>query len=186
MTVRSPVIQKFLAVNSDAPDAPLSDSLRVQILSSYADLRQAKVHQYAAFIISEMLLIVWDDDALHLETRASGIIADMTKMIWTQAMKAEKEPQEKQGDVESNESRVDVESGDAQLMQKRKTKLINSILVAMTLCLIVMVLGAGWRELAIECAVDFKFARLGLVLLTPVQIFFTLVCHFVVSFHALV
>ncbi|KAL9131682.1 MAG: hypothetical protein Q9217_000423 [Psora testacea] len=100
--------------------------------------------------MSEMLLVVWDDDALHLESRATSIVADLTKMIWTQAMHNEKEPQ---GESNSDD---DVENDDLQITQKRKTKLINSVLVAATLCLIFTVLGAGWRELAIECAVDYK------------------------------
>ena len=172
MTVRSPIVQKFLRSNPDILDAPLADSLRVQILSSYVDLSRAKIHQYAAFVRSEMLLVVWDDDALHLETRAFKIIGDLTKMIWTRAV----------GTRENNygETIDDVESCSTISLQKRerKVKLINSILVAMTLCVIVVVLGAGWRDLAIECAVDFKFARLALLLLIPVQVFFSLVSKY--------
>ena len=59
--------------------------------------------------------------------------------------------------------------------EKRKTKLINAVLVGITLCLVVCVLGAGWRILALECAVDEFYPRLILVLLGPVQVFFTLV-----------
>ena len=173
MTVRSPIIQRYLEHNPDAVDVPLSKSLRVQVVKSYAHLRRAKIHQYAAFISSEKLLVVWDDDALHLESRATNIIADLTKMIWNDTLIEEKET-DCESTTEGSQYPVDAEAGDAPVAQKRKTKLINSILVALTLCLIVVTLGAGWRALAIECAVDKNYARLALILLTPVQVFFTL------------
>ena len=174
MTVRCPIIQRYLEFNPDATDVPLSKSLRIQVVKSYAHLRRAKVHQYAAFVSSEMLLVVWDDDALHLEARATNIIADLTKMIWNESMIEEKEL-DVESTVEGSQDAGDAEAGDAQATQKRKTKLINSVLVALTLCLIVITLGAGWRALAIECAVDKNYVRLALILLTPVQVFFTLV-----------
>ncbi|KAL9102857.1 MAG: hypothetical protein Q9163_002038 [Psora crenata] len=174
ITIRSPVVEKFLEFHPDAVDAPLTDSLRVQILSSYADLRRAKVHQYAAFIASEMVLVVWDDDALHIEGRASKIISDLTKMIWSQAMNLGEKNQGKSEDMGDSDSDGDVQKANVQSTQKRRTQLINSTLAAMTLCLIVIFIGAGIRELAIECAVDYKYGRLGLLLIIPLQIFFTL------------
>ena len=124
-----------------------------------------------------MLLVVWEDDALHLESRASHIIAGLTRMVWAQATNPNKESQNSGKEVETSESKDDIESDDVQSGQRRGTKLINSILVAMTLCLIVIMLGAGWRELGIECAVDHHYARLCLILLAPVQMFFTLVIY---------
>lgn len=69
---------------------------------------------------------------------------------------------------------IDEESGEA-LPEKRPTHLLNTILVAFTLALIVIMLGAGWRELAVEIEVDRYWVRLAYLALMPIQIFFTLV-----------
>jgi len=58
---------------------------------------------------------------------------------------------------------------------ERPTHLLNAILVGFTLFLITVMLGAGFRQIAIEVVVDKNWLRLAFILLTPVQIFFTLV-----------
>lgn len=69
---------------------------------------------------------------------------------------------------------IDEESGEY-LPEKRSTNLMNTILVAFTLCLIVIMLGAGFRQIAIEVTVDHNYLRLAFLALTPIQVFFTLV-----------
>jgi cellulose synthase/poly-beta-1,6-N-acetylglucosamine synthase-like glycosyltransferase len=73
--------------------------------------------------------------------------------------------------VTANE--IDEESGEL-LPENRPTHLMNTILVSITLCLIIVMLGAGWRQLAVEVMVDQQYIRLAFVLLTPIQVFFTL------------
>ena len=58
---------------------------------------------------------------------------------------------------------------------ERPTHMLNSILVGFTLFLITVMLGAGFRQIAIEVVVDKNYLRCAFILLTPVQIFFTLV-----------
>lgn len=62
------------------------------------------------------------------------------------------------------------------LPEKRPTNLENTWLVTFTLILIEAMLGAGFREIAIEIAIDKGWARVCFLFLTPVQVFFTLVC----------
>lgn len=69
---------------------------------------------------------------------------------------------------------IDEESGEY-VPEKRSTNLMNTILVSFTLCLIAIMLGAGFRQIAIEVSVDRNFLRLAFLALTPIQIFFTLV-----------
>lgn len=69
---------------------------------------------------------------------------------------------------------IDEESGEY-LPEKRSTNLQNTVLVAFTLCLIAIILGAGFRQIAIEITVDHNYVRLAFLALTPIQIFFTLV-----------
>lgn len=73
--------------------------------------------------------------------------------------------------VAANE--IDEESGEP-IPEKRPTHLLNTILVAITLCLVTVMLGAGWREIAVEVASDRNYLRFCFLLLTPIQIFFTL------------
>jgi len=68
---------------------------------------------------------------------------------------------------------IDEESGEY-LPEKRPTHLMNTVLVTFTLLLITVMLGAGFRQIAIEVAVDHNYLRVAFILLTPIQIFFTL------------
>jgi hypothetical protein len=92
------------------------------------------------------------------------------ELVWT-AGNAEEEG-EKRG-VDVTEYEVDEESGEI-LPGSRPLHLENTVLVGFTLILIVTTLGAGARQLAIAVAVDGNYARLALLALTPIQIFFTL------------
>ena len=172
MTVNSRVIKTFLSWTPDAVDVPLMDGLRVQILPSIADLPRARKHQFAAIVASEGLLIVWDDNTGNLIQRAKLIETQLMELVWRAG--EEEEIDEKAGGM-VKELEVDEESGEI-LQEKRATHLINTILVFFTLIIVVVMLGAGLRSVAIEIAVDGNFIRLAFLALIPVQIFFTLVC----------
>lgn len=170
MTVNTMVVDTYLSHNPDATEVPLDDGRFVQILASFEDLPRARRHQYAAFIVEESALVVWDDEPLNICTRASGIVKNMTDMVWSgQKIGA---TNEKESAVQVVE--VDEESGEI-VPQKRRIVLLNSIYVALTIVLIVSVLGAGFREIVIEVAVDKNMMRLAFLALTPIQVFFTLV-----------
>lgn len=177
MTVNSRVIKVFLGWSPDAVDVPLMNGLRVQILPTIDALPRARKHQFAAFVASEAILVVWDDDALHLVQRAKAIESELMELVWKTG---QPEDAEEGGDSKTpNGTTVEIDEESGKIKpQFRPTHLLNTILVAFTLVLIVTVLGAGFRELAIEVAVDKSYLRLAFVALTPVQIFFTLVCRF--------
>ena len=177
MTVNSRIIKVFLGLSPDAIDVPLMNGLRVQILPTMKDLPRARKHQFAAFVADDAILVVWDDDALHLIKRAKAIESELMDLVWkTGAPEDSEEGAERKGPIVSM-AEIDEESGKVK-PQSRPTHLLNTVLVAITLVLIVTVLGAGFRELAIEVAVDKSYTRLAFVALTPIQVFFTLVCHF--------
>lgn len=171
MTVNSRVIKTFLAWSPDAVDVPLMNGLRVQILPTIDDLPRARKHQFAAFVASEGLLIVWDDEALHLVERARGIEKELMDLVWKAG--AEEDEEEKGGLPIPVEAEVDEESGELK-PEKRPVHLLNTYLVSLTLILVTVSLGAAFRQLAIEVSVDNNYTRLALVALFPVQIFFTL------------
>lgn len=86
----------------------------------------------------------------------------------------EKHPDEKRMKVPRVQATaIDEESGEP-ILESRPTHLQNTVLVTLTLVLIIVMLGAGFRQLAIEVAVDHNYLRLAFILLTPLQIFFTL------------
>ena len=174
MTVNSRVIKVFLGWSPDAVDVPLMNGLRVQILPTIEDLPRARKHQFAAFVASEALLVVWDDDALHLIQRAKAIESELMELVWKTGEPEEVEEGAAKKGPNVTAVEIDEESGEI-LPQNRPTNLLNTILVAITLVLIVTVLGAGFRSLATEIAVDHNMLRIAFVALTPVQIFFTLV-----------
>lgn len=180
MTVNSRVIKTFLAWSPDAVDVPLLNGLRIQILPTIEDLPRARKHQFAAFIASEHLLVVWDDEALHLVERAKSIESELMELVWKTGEPDDEETKEKKmPDV--REVEIDPESGEI-IPETRPTHLLNTVLVAFTLIIIVTMLGAGFREVVVEIAVDQKYLRLAFIALTPVQVFFTLVSiRFVVS-----
>jgi hypothetical protein len=169
MTVNSRVIKTFLQWSPDAVDVPLLNGLRIQILPTIEDLPRARKHQFAAFVASEALLVVWDDEALHLVQRAKAIESELMELVW------------KTGDTEEDEKKgpevgvyeIDEESGEL-VPEKRGLHLQNTVLVALTLILIITILGLGFRQVATEVDVDHNYIRLAFLLLTPVQVFFTL------------
>lgn len=176
MTVNSRVIKTFLHWSPDAVDVPLKNGLRVQILPCLADLPRARKHQMAAFLAAEGLLIVWDDVANNLMDRAKNIEEELIQLIWS--LDNQNEEVDEKADHPSKAphvtaTEVDSESG-APVPQSRPTHLLNTILVTLTIILIITLLGAGFREVAIEVDVDHNYVRLLFLLLTPIQIFFTL------------
>lgn len=176
MTVNSRIIKTFLQWSPDAVDVPLMNGLRVQILPTIEDLPKARKHQFAAFIAAEQLLVVWDDEAMNLVPRAKAIEKELMELVWkTGQEEGEDEtdgPPEKKGpavvEVTVNEETGEFES-------KRPTNIQNSVLVGCTLTIVTILLGLGFRQLAVEVAVDKGYARLAFIILTPVQVFFTLV-----------
>ncbi|KAK0654846.1 glycosyl transferase family group 2-domain-containing protein [Cercophora newfieldiana] len=170
MTVNSRVIKTFLQWSPDAVDVPLMNGLRVQILPTIDDLPRARKHQFAAFVASEGLLVVWDDDALHLVPRAKAIESELMELVWKAGN--DDEDDEKKG-AAITEAEIDEESGELK-PEKRPVHLLNTYLVSLTLIMVTVSLGAAFRQLAIEVSVDGEYIRLALAALFPVQIFFTL------------
>jgi len=169
MTLNSRVIKTFLQWSPDAVDVPLLNGLRIQILPTIEDLPRARKLQFAAFVASEALLVVWDDEALNLIKRAKAIEAELMELVWKTG--GPDDDEKKEPYVAAHE--IDEESGEI-IPEKRGLHLQNTVLVALTLMLIMIVLGAGARQIAIEVAVDHSYTRVALLVLTPVQIFFTL------------
>jgi len=179
MTINSRVVKTFLQWSPDAVDVPLPNGLRIQILPTLADLARARKYQFATFIADTSLLIVWDDDALNIITRAKQIESELMQLVWKVPNGEEdEEGKEAKFAISSVEEIIDEETGELGYRDRRPTMLMNTLLVALTLVLIFSMLGAGYRQIAIQTAVDRNYLRMAFVALTPVQVFFTLVSCF--------
>ena len=150
----------------------MNNGLRVQILPSIRDFARARKLQSAAFIAEEGILVVWDDDPMQVIARAKQIESELMDIVWKQGQLDEEEGEKKGPRVQEVE--VDPESGTV-IPEQRPTHLLNTILVAVTIVLIVTTLGAGFRQVAVEVMVDHGYLRLAFIILTPIQVFFTLV-----------
>ncbi|KAF7536266.1 hypothetical protein G7054_g4680 [Neopestalotiopsis clavispora] len=172
MTVNSRVIKTFLSWSPDAVDVPLMNGLRIQILPTMEDLPRARKHQFAAFVASEALLVVWDDDALHLVQRAKAIESELMELVWAADGEGDDDG-EKKANPGVTEYEIDEESGEIK-PESRPVHMQNTYLVSITMILVVISIGAAWRQLAVEVSVDGSYVRLALCALFPIQIFFTL------------
>ncbi|KAK6218109.1 hypothetical protein LQW54_002858 [Pestalotiopsis sp. IQ-011] len=170
MTVNSRVIKTFLSWSPDAVDVPLMNGLRIQILPTMEDLPRARKHQFAAFVASEALLVVWDDDALHLVQRAKAIESELMELVWAADNQGDEDEKPRPG---VNEYEIDEESGEIK-PESRPVHMQNTYLVSITMVMVVTSIGAAWRQLAVEVSVDGSYVRLALCALFPIQIFFTL------------
>jgi hypothetical protein len=175
LTVNSRVIQTFIEWSPDATDVPLGNGLRIQVLPCVDDLPKARKNQCAAFLAAESLLVVWDDDPTKVVERATAIENELMDLVW----KAGEAPAPEQAsDAEKNppvmEAEVDIETGTA-TTEQRPTNIFNAVQVAITLMLIMTLLGMGYKQLAFQVLVDKVYLRLAFVVMTPVLIFFSLV-----------
>lgn len=178
MTVNSRIIKAFLTWSPEAVDVPLRNGLRIQMLPSMDDVANCKKAQNAAFVAREGILVIWDDDALHLITRAMEIEDELMKVVWTSDQNDESEekpPADEEGKkVIQRAAVVGFDEEGQMLTKKRQLHLMNSFLVSLALLAVMLSLGAAIRQIAIEVHTDGFWPRIGLVCLCPIQIFFTL------------
>jgi len=177
MTVNSPVIKTILQWSPDAADIPLSNGLRIPILPTLTDLPLARKYQFAAFIADSSLLVIWDDDALNIIGRAKRIENELMELVWRSPSTDRDDEGKAAGLSQASMENIFIprESGEHRYRERRPTVLVNTILVAFTLTLVLAMLGAGWRQIAIETAVDRNYLRMAFIALAPIQVVFTLV-----------
>jgi hypothetical protein len=158
MTVNTRVIKLILA-RTDLPYVELTAGLRLQVIPNIKDLPHCQKHQSAAFIATQQMLVVWEDDPKRLLERASYIQETLMKMIWGVTDVAPMD----QDDLETADEKP------------RRTVLIQAWLTAATLVLAISALGGGWRNIAIEIVVDRNYVRLAFLACLLPQVWLSLV-----------
>ena len=179
---------------------PIGDGLSLQLLPDIPALAGCARNTQAAFIKDHAMLVVWGDSpnlvlerAAEVEKRVIGVFSRGMEAFVEIVEEGENEAAEKAAkqrkkaqvtkspwqfwkapEVTVDEVASDVDS-EYQMEPPRKTVLIQSVLCALTLILIILALGTGWRKIAIEIASDHKWIRLAFVVVTPLQIWLALV-----------
>jgi hypothetical protein len=100
--------------------------------------------------------------------------------VWKTELPEDEEQSEQTSEREKHCAVSEAECSDEESGQRkpeqRPTHIQNAVHVGITLMIIAVMLGAGFREVAIEVMVDGNYARLGFLALAPIQFFLTLVC----------
>jgi hypothetical protein len=179
MTVHSPVIKSFLEAMPESVDIPLLNGLAVQIIPTVGDLARARTHQFAACIASEGLLVVWDDDAANMLSRAKSIEWELMQLLWTTDPKDMTSKNTSKINLAIAEKEVgDDSSLENAALKQRPTMFINTILVSISLFVLIGTLGLGLREILIELMVEkgyttgSPYTRFAFLALTPIWMFF--------------
>lgn len=189
MTVSTPVTRTILESTAyvELDHVPMPNGLQVQVMKTMSDLPRCQIHHFAAFLEDLMILVVWDDDPEHLLQRAEDLEAKLVRMIWSHGEGKVEENEKEDLKALAGEETGYAEPGELEAgtagQEERPVMFVSSIIVACTVCLAVVCMGFGWRRMAMECKVDRNFLRLALVLLAPMQLFFSMVreassaCH---------
>lgn len=166
MTVCTPVTRTILDSMAlvDLDFVPMPGGLRVQVLKSMMDLPQCKLHHFAAFVEDLKALIVWDDEVDHLLQRAEELETCFVKLIWGPSGESDKEDDDDDdlkgiGEETLHHEKagsVDPGSVEEEGLEKRPVKMIQPLMSGLTLLLVIVCLGVGWRILVFEIRTDGK------------------------------
>lgn len=178
MTVNSRVIKTYLEWSPNTVDVPLSDGQRIQMVPTMADLAFCRKAQCAAFVADDGLLVVWDDDALHLINRAINIENELMKLVWDADEEEETKPRlftskGKKVITRLKPLKLDAETG-KKVVPKRRVHAMNAFLLSLTTFAVVASIGAALRQISVEVHSDGFWPRISLLSLFPIQIAFTL------------
>ncbi|KAF2138548.1 uncharacterized protein K452DRAFT_301083 [Aplosporella prunicola CBS 121167] len=171
MTVNTRVI-KIILHNNSLPYIEIQRGLRVQVLPDMSYLPQSQKHQFAAFIADRGILVVWEDQPKKLLERVNNIEHALMDMIWQDESAYPDENEKKEAMYQVHED----DGSDAESAEEkpRQTVLIQPLLTACTLILTLAAIGSGWRQIAIEVAVDGGYIRLAFIAVVLPQMWLAL------------
>ena len=185
MTVAWQAITMLLNCRNGRDYIPIRSDLRIQVLPDFESLPRAKIHQCAAFIANENILVVWDDSPEQLFKRAQKIVDDLVNLVWNDPniftpnlLEMEKATpgmvsvisldQTSSGEVSS------LHEAEEAAPTERPYMVFNAIYVSITMAAIFVFIGFGLRTLVVEAMGDGTYIRFALLLMIPIQIFFSL------------
>lgn len=172
MTVNTRVIKIILSADN-LPFIETRKGLRIQVISDYSQLPRCQKHHFAAFVIYPGVLVVWDDDPQKIVGRVQRLESEVMGAIW----RADKDEmnEKKELTTEANELDDDDDPETARESKPRRLLLNQPCITALTLAIAFTALGAGYRRIAIEIAIDRNFARLAFLVVFPPQLWLAMV-----------
>lgn len=164
MTVTTHVIRLFLRSEEQQTAIHLDNGLALQVIPTIAYLPICQKHHSAAFVQDTASLVVWDDSPADAIARAAKIERQLIALISTHINKDNLKPT-----TMVTEKAID--DGEEELLEEkpRRVALMHAVLSGLTLVLLMAAIGAGWRQVAIESAIDQKLLRLAFVAIVPLQ-----------------
>jgi hypothetical protein len=163
MTVNTRVM-KILLQSAVMPYIEIKPGLRVQVLPDIPSLSRCQKHQFAAFIADPGVLVVWDDEPEQIIGRAERLEAALISIIWGEIIMKQEDHGKQDGSIVSLSETRDVDPEALTEEKPRRIVLLQSWITAATLTLTVSAIGAGWRQVAIEIAVDRGLIRILFIL----------------------
>lgn len=162
MTVSTRVI-KVLLHSNERPFIEIESGLRVQVLPDISHLARCQKHQFAAFIADRGLLVVWEDKPRNVLNHADSLQDKIMRMAWKNQSAYPDDVKEEDNPL-STIANVDVSDFEESHEEiPRRIVLVQPILTAVTLLMVVLTIGANWREVAIEIYVDRNFSRIAFI-----------------------
>lgn len=160
MTIKTKVIEMLLDDN-DIPFVQINEGLRLQVIPDIEALPFCQKHQCAAFVLSEKMLVVWEDQPHSLIKRAAGIDEALFHMVCKGSLGNDKLDQD---DPRNTHYQWQGLHEETESEEKRPIMIYQPFFTAMTLLLALGVIGLGWRHIAIEITVDGGYMRILFVL----------------------
>lgn len=166
MTINTRVIRILLQDNYGT-SIPIREDLRVQILPDISSLRRCAKHQFAAFIADRGILVVWDDKPEELINRVHRIEQGLMAMIWSARTEDDYSEKENKSSRVSVHELDSIASEEGAVEKPRRLVLLHAITTGVTLCLMIVTIGAGYRKIVMEVALDKSYARVALIATFP-------------------
>jgi hypothetical protein len=173
MTVNTRVIRILLHANT-MPYVVIQEGLRIQVLPDMSYLPRCQKHQFAAFIADCGMLVVWDDEPKKILERVEKLESALMTMIWGNESAYPEEVSAEKKEVAVNVDELGYDN-EAAAEKPRRIVLIQPVLSALTLCAAVVAVGAGFRQVAVEIAIDRYWLRLLFILAVVPQVWLSLV-----------
>jgi hypothetical protein len=167
MTVNTKIIHLILS-RTDLPYVQIQAGKRLQIVQDFGALAYCQKNQSAAFVKSHQTLVVWEDDPEKLLDRAQGLQDTIIKMVWGNEIIFAIEKGAAGSEYDSN-----IDSLEGGVEPPRKTGVHQAIYTAAATLLLMVTMGAGWKQIGIQQVQDPNWLRLLFIL--------TLVPHFWLS-----
>jgi len=180
MTINSKIIQYILERNT-LPYVQIQSGLRVQVLPDFEALSTAQTAQSGAFISKRGILLVWQDDPKMLVERAEFIINSLMRNMC--GVEYGYTAQEELERVLGKDPVLDVsdfddvfDGGDGKTEERRDVMMWQAAYTGISILLLTVALGTGFRQIAIQQAEDPNWFRMLFILCIPSQVWLSLVC----------